>query len=176
MSPPDIAVEWPRPIPVRSVTGEGRAIELDASAEERAALATRFGLVSIDRLVAQLDLRRVEGDLIRVTGWVEADLVQTCVVSLEPFPTTVRDEVEGLFGESAVEAAVPEEEWLDPEAEDLPEPIVDGVIDLGELAAQHLSLSLDPHPRKPDAALDRGLLDEEPEGPFAALKGWKGKP
>jgi uncharacterized metal-binding protein YceD (DUF177 family) len=169
------AVEWSRPIPARSVTGEGRTIELDATAEERAALAARFGLVSIDRLAAKLEVRRVEGDLIRVSGPVEADIVQTCVVSLDPFPATVRDEVEGLFGDGVAPANVPEE-WVDPEADDLPEPIVDGVIDLGELAAQHLSLGLDPHPRKPDATADRPLIEEAPEGPFAALKGWKNKP
>ncbi|GIL38620.1 YceD family protein [Roseiterribacter gracilis] len=175
MIAPDPAVEWSRPLPVRSVTGEGRTIELDASAEERAALAARFGLVAIDRLAAKLEVQRVDGDLIRVRGTVEADLVQTCVVSLEPFPATVRDEVEGLFGEGVAPADVPEA-WVDPEADDLPEPIVDGVIDLGELAAQHLSLGLDPHPRKPDATLDRALIEDVPEGPFAALKGWKCKP
>jgi uncharacterized metal-binding protein YceD (DUF177 family) len=170
MSPP----EWSRPIPARAVTPEGRTIELDASAAERAALAARFGLVAIDRLAARLEVRRIEGDLIRVTGTVEADLIQTCVVSLDPFPATVRDQVEGLFGEGVAEA-VPDE-WIDPEADDLPEPIVEGVIDLGELAAQHLSLGLDPHPRKPDSELLQPLIEDEPEGPFAALKGWKGKP
>lgn len=167
-------VEWSRPIPARSVTAEGRKIELEATAQERAALARRFGLVAIDRLEAALELRRVRGgELIEVTGWVEADLVQTCVVSLDPFPATVRDEVEGLFGEGEAVPDMPED-WFDPEAEEVPEAIVDGVIDLGELAAQHLSLGLDPHPRKPDATLDRDLIEDAPEGPFAALKGWKG--
>lgn len=172
------SVEWSRPIPARSVTGEGRTVELDSTPDERAALAARFGLVAIDRLSARLEIRRVEGDLIRVQGSVEADVVQTCVVSLDPFPGTVQDAVEGLFSEGAP-AAVPDEwaqEWVGAEAEDSPEPIENGQIDLGELAAQHLSLGLDPHPRKPDATVDRALIEDEPEGAFAALKGWKGKP
>ena len=36
--------------------------------------------------------------------------------------------------------------------EDGPDPIIDGKIDLGELAAEHFALALDPYPRKPGVA------------------------
>ena len=53
--------------------------------------------------------------------------------------------------------------------EDPPDPIVDGKIDLGALAAEFLALGLDPYPRKPGVAFD----PPEPQGgrdsPFAAL-------
>jgi hypothetical protein len=56
------------------------------------------------------------------------------------------------------------------ELPDPPDPIIGGRIDLGALAAEFLSLGLDPYPRKP------GVDFEAPEGdapgeesPFAAL-------
>jgi uncharacterized metal-binding protein YceD (DUF177 family) len=164
--------EWSRPVEARTITHDLRRLELGADAAERAALAARFGLVGIDRLTARFELRRVEGDLIRVTGRVEAEVVQTCVVSLEPFPAAVRGEIDELFGEGIEAGAA--DEWLDPEADDQPEPVENGAIDLGELAAQHLSLELDPHPRKPGATLGRPLIEDEPSGPFDALRDWKG--
>ncbi len=42
---------------------------------------------------------------------------------------------------------------LDVEGAEAPEPVPDGWIDLGELAAEQLGLAIDPYPRKPDAAV-----------------------
>ncbi len=39
--------------------------------------------------------------------------------------------------------------------EDPPDPIIDGKIDLGALAAEFFALGLDPYPRKPGVAVDR---------------------
>ena len=54
--------------------------------------------------------------------------------------------------------------------EDPPDPIVDGKIDLGALAAEFFALGLDPYPHKPGVAF---AAPEEPQGdeesPFAAL-------
>ena len=40
------------------------------------------------------------------------------------------------------------------EIPDPPEPIVNGVIDLGRLATDALFLGIDPYPRKPDAVFE----------------------
>ena len=60
---------------------------------------------------------------------------------------------------------------FDPEHEP-PETIIDGVIDIGELAAQFLALALDPYPRAPGVALDQVWSDgDEPtSSPFAAIE------
>ena len=48
--------------------------------------------------------------------------------------------------------------------EDPPEPIRAGRMELGELVAQHLSLALDPYPRKPGAELPAEVVPpDEPE-------------
>ena len=60
---------------------------------------------------------------------------------------------------------------------DPPEPIENGVIDLGRLATDALFLGIDPYPRKPDAVFDHEVTPPDPEDhPFAALKALKAKP
>ena len=56
------------------------------------------------------------------------------------------------------------------EEDDPPDPIVDGKIDLGALAAEFVALALDPYPRKPGARFEP--VDVEPDReriPFAGL-------
>ena len=57
------------------------------------------------------------------------------------------------------------------EIPDPPEPIVNGIIDLGRLATDALFLGIDPYPRKPDAVFEPPVEADDPEDhPFAALK------
>ena len=57
------------------------------------------------------------------------------------------------------------------EIPDPPEPIVNGVIDLGRLATDALFLGIDPYPRRPDAVFEPPVVAADPEDhPFAALK------
>ena len=64
---------------------------------------------------------------------------------------------------------------------DDPEPIVDGLIDIGELVTQHLSLQLDPFPHKEGEHFETGdesfvqRPNEERQNPFAGLKALKEK-
>ncbi len=52
-----------------------------------------------------------------------------------------------------------------------PEPLVDGVVDLGALATEFLILGLDPYPRKPGAVFQPPQDSKPDGGPFAALAG-----
>jgi len=109
--------------------------------------------------------------MVRVAGELEADVVQTCVVTLEPVPARVTEQFGALF---APEAMVPDPEdeiEIDPNIaeEDIPEPMTNGRIDIGELTAQHLSLALDPYPHAEGIEFT-GLIegdDEEEDGPGA---------
>jgi len=86
------------------------------------------------------------------------------VVTLEPVASHVTDSFSLLYGRSQNDAS---EVVLSGEAE-LVEPLEGGVIDIGEAAAQQLSLALDPYPRAPGAGLGEasgGMGDS----PFAAL-------
>ncbi len=89
--------------------------------------------------------------MIRLQGHLSADVVQSCVVTLGPVPAHLEVDFEMSFSASAVEPAVAD---LDPLAEEGPEPIPEGVIDLGEAVAQQLAIALDPYPRAPGASLE----------------------
>ena len=161
--------EFSRPVVVARL-GQSEAIEtIEAADAERARLAKRLGIVALNRFVAVVRLRRREGgEIIHVSGRLEADLVQNCVVTLEPFPSLVEDSFSVDFTELPV--AEEDEAILDMDHEP-PEPIADGIIDIGEVATQYLALALDPHPRAPGVSLDSVWSGEgNPESsPFAAL-------
>ncbi len=65
----------------------------------------------------------------------------------------------------------------DDEIPDPPEPIDNGMIDLGRVATDALFLAIDPYPRKPDAVFEPLVDAADPEDhPFAALKALKLEP
>jgi uncharacterized metal-binding protein YceD (DUF177 family) len=167
-----IAAEISRPLALDALPEEGVTVDLEASPDERGALAARFDLVALDRLVGEVRVRPADaGATVHVAGRLDADVVQRCVVTLEPVPAHVAAEFDRLFSRELPPHAQGEVE-VDPEAE-LPEPLEGDRLDLGEILAEELSLALDPYPRSPEA--DRFLAEFEAEhgggsrSPFAAL-------
>lgn len=174
MTAPGPDFEFSRPIPVERLGSTDFVETIEADPAERARLTERFRLVSLDRLDASVRVQRRQGGIVRVVGRLVADVVQTCVVTLEPFPSHIED---GFSMDFTEEAAEPVQDLsLDAEIE-APEPIEGGIIDVGELVAQYLSLALDPHPRAPGAALDPRWFESgagDPS-PFAVLEKLKQK-
>jgi uncharacterized metal-binding protein YceD (DUF177 family) len=163
--------EFSRIVGVGSLPRGGRTIAIEADAAEREALAKRFDLVAIDALQARFALRAGRGDTVLVDGTLTAAVVQRCVVTLDPLPATIDEEIEAVFADAAADHDSAEIE-VDPLAAEV-EPLVDGRIDLGELAAQHLLLALDPYPRSPDApspVVEAPPVEIETRQPFAGLK------
>jgi uncharacterized metal-binding protein YceD (DUF177 family) len=146
---PAPAPEFSRPVEIGEIGPEGVTREIAADAQEREALARRFGLVSLDLLEGRATVTPVSRKLFRLEATFRAELVQTCVVTLDPFPVRIEDSFAALFGEGGPGLAA----LLSAEEEDEPEPIEGGAIDIGETVAQHLALALDPYPRKPGATL-----------------------
>lgn len=172
-------VEFSRPIAVDRIGANSSQYEIEANAAERAALAERFALLSLDRFTATFTLRRLRKDLIRVKGRISAGLAQACVVSLDPVPAEIAEGFELDFVEGEGDRAEDQagELDLDAEALDGPEPLMGPEIDLGEVAAEQLGLALDPYPRKPGAEIPAEWMAEpeaaapppEKVNPFAKL-------
>jgi uncharacterized metal-binding protein YceD (DUF177 family) len=168
------APPFSRRVRVDALPADGLTQTIEASPDERAALAALNRLPAIASLTASFTLRRSGRGGARATGQVHAEVTQVCVVSLEPFAATVDEPVDVRFAPAeATEAArrVREDdaETVEVGGEDPPEPIVDGRIDLGALAAEFLALGLDPYPRKPGVAFDPPEPQRGEESPFAAL-------
>jgi uncharacterized metal-binding protein YceD (DUF177 family) len=142
---------------------------IEADPAERAALAERLGLLELRALRAELRLAGIAGGTaLRLTGTLHADLDQRCVVSLEPVPVRLDVPIDEEF---ALGAEMATEVELDAEIPDR-EPLSGDALDIGEVVAQCLSLSLDPYPKRSDAELAgapvAGQAVEE-GGPFAEL-------
>jgi uncharacterized metal-binding protein YceD (DUF177 family) len=153
----------------------GADITVEASAGECEALAREFGLPAIGRLTGRFHVEpRRRGA--RVTGTVEADVTQVCVVTLEEFPAHVAETVDLAYSSEPEPRRAHEiplgEIDVTLEGDEPPEPIEDGAIDLGALTAEFLALGLDPWPRKPGAAFDAPATapPDAPPSPFAALR------
>ena len=155
---------------------DGDRLDLVADADERAAVAERLGLASLERLDAHAVLRR-EGTTISASGRVKAALEQRCVATGDPLGVRVDEAFDLRF--------VPEPKVAGGDAEfelgsdELDTLFHDGLaIDLGAAIADSLALGLDPYPRSPRAAealREAGVLSEDEAGPFAALAALKEK-
>lgn len=141
-------LEFSRPLALDDIKPSGTVVKLTATDDEQERLARRFDLPDVARMVAEFRVTRgASGIPIRVIGRVVARVTQRCVVSLEAFSSDVSDDIEVEFvpGDDAATAE-------DFAADDVEAEFLSGdQIDLGELAAQHLALALDPYPRKPGA-------------------------
>lgn len=161
---------------VRDIPAEGRRFAIEADESERQALAASLGIPDITALKAELELRHVGGTAISVRGLLEAQVVQTDVVTLDPIAQEVREEVDvTLMPAGNAPRSKATELLVDVEEADGPDLYHNGRIDLGVITAEHLALGLDPYPRAPDAAF-AGYIEDDPAAtpsPFAALAGLK---
>jgi uncharacterized metal-binding protein YceD (DUF177 family) len=165
------APELSRPVPADSIGAQRQTRRIEAGRDEREGLARRFALLALDRLEAEIELYRGGDDVIRLHGRMIADAVQSCVVSLAPVPAHLDVAFDATYSAEATGAAEAE---VDPLGEDPPEPIAEGVIDLGEAVAQQLAVALDPYPRAPGTAASAAAgAETERPSPFAALASMK---
>lgn len=149
--------EFSRPVAIEGLAHDKPStLHIEATEAECAALAKRFDLQSLSGFTADITILRVsEGKITRVQGVLEAEVVQTCVVSLQGVPAEIKSAFDTYFTEDGKEGFDEESaadlDLEEGDANDLM--ITNGHLDLGELAAQYLALELDPYPRAPGVSL-----------------------
>jgi Large ribosomal RNA subunit accumulation protein YceD len=153
--------ELHRPLAIDRIGSAGMDVEVEATPAECAALAQRMQLPAVHALLCQFHLRRT-GSVIEGEGRLLADVVQTCVVSLEEFDARIAEQFVVRWVPAGQES-----DDMDPAASD-EIGYEDAAIDLGEAAAQQLSLALDPYPHAPGASLPE-TTSEPGVSPFTAL-------
>lgn len=178
-----IQSEFSRPQRLDTIGAGENQVHVQAEANERIALAARFGLKAIDSLKADYAIRRDARGII-ATGHLSARVVQACVITDEPVPARIEEDFAiRFFPETDSDDSDDETELSEDECD-----IVfysGSAIDLGEAAAESLALALDPYPRSAsaEAALkDAGVISEEEakrlaeeSGPFGGLAGLRDK-
>ncbi len=163
--------EFSRRFTLDAIGSMPRTVNIEADADERAALAVRFGLVTLEELTASAVLS-ASALGIETSGRLAARVIQQCVVTAEPVasqinePFTLRFVAPDLLTTDADELELSDSDCdvieLDRDA-----------IDLGEAVAQTLGLALDPFPRCADERArdtERQWVAGEEAGPFAGLK------
>jgi Large ribosomal RNA subunit accumulation protein YceD len=166
---------WSVPVTVAQIPEAGLHRDIEADAAEREAMAEVAGLREILSAHAALDVTPKSGGRVHVGGHVRARIGQTCVVTLDPIENEIDEPIDLIFAppEQIPQLAdlVDEAAESDAEIPDPPEPIVNGIIDLGRLATDALFLGIDHYPRRPDAVFEPPAVAADPEDhPFAALK------
>lgn len=166
-----IAPEFSRPVAVEQLREQGAELVIEANAAERAALAKRFGILAINSLAATLHLKPFGRDMVRLTGHLKAEVHQACVVTLVDVPQSIDEPFERLYSPAAIAADDGTGEIeLEVEGEEPADPLIGGIIDIGEATAEQLALALDPYPRAPGAVFEAPAeADGAATGPFAAL-------
>lgn len=169
--------EFSRLVDADRIGKEGLVIEVAANAEERAALAKRFGLEALRGFTGRARLMALGGGRVRLQVTFDADVLQSCVITLEPVASHISDRFEVVYA-PVTDGKTETEVFVDVASEDPPEPLLEGKIDLGEMMAQHLAMQIDPYPRSSGAPEGSWQTDEDgkaAEGPFEKLKQWKAR-
>ena len=176
------------PVPVLHLPPKGITVKIGTTDKERAALAAQHGLEAVNSFAAEFLLTPWKKSGIRLRGTVNAAIVQSCVVTLEPLTATIAEEVDTIFvPENSRLAKIQLDEsgelLLDADGADIPETFAGDKIDIGAVAEEFFELALDPYPRKPGLPDDAepavfGDVEEEekPDSPFAKLSEWSKKP
>jgi hypothetical protein len=158
------------------VPANGLDRKREASEAERANVAKALGLLALRQLSATFYVVAIKGGGYRLSGAVDSDLDQACVVSLEP----VRAKNASRFDvEFQADIRTPDN---DEDVSILGGPDVEllehGTIPVGRIVFETLSASLDPYPRAEGAEFSwADPLQSKGEGdsPFAALSRLKNK-
>jgi uncharacterized metal-binding protein YceD (DUF177 family) len=137
-----------------------KIIELEANAQECKALARRFGLISLGRLKLKAFVSRQSIEIVLLNCNFIAHYTQECIVSLKPLKKNIDCTFERIYSSVVHDClgheSEPQEEHIQniEDAQDPPDPIIDGYFNLGESVAEQLSLEIDPFPRSMDINFD----------------------
>lgn len=179
--------DWPlsQRVDVARLPGSGLHVVLEPTPAECSAIATRLGILGIQKCSARMVLLP-RGKRVAVKGSLKADVTQACVVTLEPVAERIDEEIDLVFATPDEVAAAEAKAFaeledgsrglnvdpvtlLDPET--LPEPFDNGQIDVWIVALETLSLGLNPYPRKDGVVFEPPATGDDSNSPFAALKG-----
>lgn len=146
-------------IHVARLPKKGMQIAIEATERQRRQLASIHGLGSVESFRADLLASGWKRNGVQVTGRVQADIVQACVVTLEPVHSHIDEKISAVFlpelsklGREGFESGG--EILIDVDGPDAPETFSGDTVDVGALAEEFFALAIDPYPRKAGAAIE----------------------
>ncbi|HSC19195.1 MAG TPA: hypothetical protein VLC74_09790 [Rhizomicrobium sp.] len=153
----------------------GDEVVIMPDAEQRARLAEWAGVDAVDSFEARVTLRRCAASRFDYAAALAADIVQSCVVSLQPVRSHLKLDVSRALHLSKFPASAkiaPHE--LAPASDENPEEIENSHYDLVAPLLEEFALAIDPYPRAPGVVFEAPSDGDATENPFAVLKGLMG--
>jgi uncharacterized metal-binding protein YceD (DUF177 family) len=165
---------WSMKVAIDDIPQPGTHFDLSADERIRAELREIAGLRALPRLEVSFEVNRHGRDGLRVVGEVSATIGQTCVVTLEPMESELRESFDLVFIPPAASSSEGESELtMRVDEREPPDTLSDGAVDLGAVATEFLLLGIDPYPRKPGATFELASAGDPDSHPFAALSALK---
>ncbi|HXJ02651.1 MAG TPA: DUF177 domain-containing protein [Micropepsaceae bacterium] len=176
MTPPD--TPYSASFDLGLVPERGSEVVLAPSEGQRQAISRWLGIEALEALKATVQISREGDDSYACTGTFEADVVQACVVTLEPVRAHLSGEYRRLYRVLPRSPARRKKPVLEARGveisvgdEDEPELLDSPVLDLAAPLLEEVSLALNPYPRAPGVSFEPPAEEAEPEdNPFAVLK------
>ena len=133
------AIPYSDPIRLHQI-GAALTRRLEPDVESRSRIARALDLKSLDRFVADIEIVPTVSGW-RMSGRVQADAVQSCVLTLEPLSVAINEHFTVNLTETPPDAPADEDGEIDLELDDnSPDVVENGQIDLGQYAVEQLSL------------------------------------
>ncbi len=139
--------DFSRPFQVDKLGPNPKKIHIQADETELKALKKRFSLDEIVNFEGEVMLHRLSGKKIEVRFQAQAHITQECVVTFKPVETDIKLEFVRIYDSSLATENEEKEIEIDIESSEELDPIIDGMIDLGQALAEELGLEVPSFPR-----------------------------
>jgi uncharacterized metal-binding protein YceD (DUF177 family) len=170
----DQALPYTVPFELAGLSDRGAELSISPDATDRARIASWLEALEVPRLDATVRLSHEGDDVYRYDADFVAEVVQACVVTLEPVPSRHTGRVERHYRvvakPSRRSSRDRDSEVEVGDDEDAPEVLSSTLLDVAAPILEEISLSLDPYPRAPGVTFE-APRDEDAgkENPFAVL-------
>jgi uncharacterized metal-binding protein YceD (DUF177 family) len=160
-----------------SLSDAGDEVQIVVAGDDLTRLTEWAGVDRVDRLEGGITLRKLAPNRFAYDAVLGADVVQSCVVTLEPVRTHI---ARSFARELHYTPRGPQRDegllTLPADDDEAPEEIASTRFDLAGPLLEEFSLAIDPYPRAPGVAFEPPAAGEPPpESPFAVLKRLKEK-
>ncbi|ADP70565.1 hypothetical protein Rvan_1303 [Rhodomicrobium vannielii ATCC 17100] len=157
----------PWAIDTHTLTRAVETVTFEADAAERAALGAYAEVREIKKFAASVQVIGLNGGRYRVSGRLEADIVQASVVDLADVPATLDERFQVEFWPpELIEGNGEDEPSFEAEP---PEALSGAKIPIGAFLCELFSVSLEPYPRNEGDSFAWQAPDESNAHPFAEL-------
>lgn len=163
--------EFSYPLKIEDISQGEQMYKLQANKEQLATLKEILQVPAVNSFSAAICLNfQKKRGFLEVSGKVCADLGLVSVISLEPFNKEYVADFKVIYNTTAKYEDIYRDD--DDISEDLPDIVVNGQIDLGDIAIEQLALVMEDYPRQEGETFGdiiEGADNEEKNNPFALL-------